>query len=428
VPTTNLTERFLDRVKPDPEKQVDWWDKSLPGFGVRVAPGGARTFNVLYRLHGKLTRRSLGSLPPMRSSDLPRVWERARDILHEVKEGRDPFAPEPGTLTVEDLVERFLEESTHLRPTTRREWTRILHNRVLPKFGQRPATEVPWREWVAFLQDVAAHPLRAGYGRAESSANRIKTVCARVYAWGRDVGLFDVSPFAGRKALYHEQPEQRVLSNEELRAVLLACEAKPGDVGDLVQLLLLTCTRLSMVLGMRRAEVDADRLLWRVPPDRAGNKNAREHLVPLVKPALAIINRRLAEHEDEWVFPSTRDRHTPRPWSRPHKALAAFQARADATFRKLTRRSEPIPRWTLHNLRHTAATHLSEDLKVAPAIVTRLLAQTPPGAVVTRIYDRSELLDERRAALVAWASWLDRVKAGDAAPAKVLPHSRRARS
>src|SRR6059036_2274363 len=110
MPTTKLTERFLDRVKPDPARQVEWWDKSLPGFGVRVAPGGTRTFTVLYRLHGKLTRRSLGSLPPMRSSDLPSVWERARDILHEVKEGRDPFAPEPGTLTVEGLVKRFLEE------------------------------------------------------------------------------------------------------------------------------------------------------------------------------------------------------------------------------------------------------------------------------------------------------------------------------
>lgn len=428
MPTTKLTERFLDRVKPDPARQVEWWDKSLPGFGVRVAPGGTRTFTVLYRLHGKLKRRSLGSLPPMRSSDLASVWERARDILHEVKEGRDPFAPEPGTLTVKELVKRFLEESTHLRPTTRREWTRILQNRVIPKFGPRPATEVPWREWVAFLQDVAAHPQRAGYGRAESSANRIKTVCGCVYSWGREVGLLEYSPFAGRKALYKENPEHRVLSNEELRAVLLACDTVPNDVADLVRLLLLTCTRLSMVLGMTRAEVDADRLLWRVPPDRVGNKNAREHLVPLAKPALAIIKRRLAAHEEEWVFPSTRDRHTPRAWSNPYKALAAFQSRVDATFRKLTGKSEAMSPWTLHNLRHTAATHLSEDLKVASVVVTRLLAQTPPGAAITRIYDRSELLDERRATLVAWASWLDRVKAGGGARAKVLPHARQPRA
>jgi integrase len=244
---------------------------------------------------------------------------------------------------------------------------------------------------ITLLQDVAAHPQRAGYGRAEASANRIKTVCGCVYSWGREVGLLEYSPFAGRKALYKEKPEHRVLSNEELRAVLLACETMPDDIADLVRLLLLTCTRLSMVLGMTRAEIDADRLLWRVPPDRIGNKNAREHLVPLAKPALAIIKRRLAAHEEEWVFPSTRDRHTPRAWSNPYKALAAFQARANATFRKLTGKSEPMSPWTLNNLRHTAATHLSEDLKVASVVVTRLLAQSPPGAAITRIYDRSEL-------------------------------------
>jgi integrase len=179
---------------------------------------------------------------------------------------------------------------------------------------------------------------------------------------------------------------------------------------------------------MARSEIDADRLLWRVPADRIGNKNAREHLVPLAKPALAIIKRRLSSHEEEWVFPSPRDRHIPRAWSNPYKALAAFQARTSATFRKLTGKSEPMSPWTLHNLRHTAATHLSEDLKVASVVVTRLLAQTPPGAAITRIYDRSELLDERRAALVAWASWLDRVKAGGGARAKVLPHARQPRA
>src|SRR5204863_9657421 len=98
-------------------------------------------------------------------------------------------------------------------------------------------------------------PLRAGYGRAEASANRIKPVCGCVYSWGREVGLLEYSPFAGRKALYKEKPEHRVLSNEEMRAVLLACEAVPDDVADLVRLLLLTCTRLSMGRGIARSEI-----------------------------------------------------------------------------------------------------------------------------------------------------------------------------
>jgi hypothetical protein len=40
-------------------------------------------------------------------------------------------------------------------------------------------------------------------------------------------------------------------------------------------------------------------------------------------------------------------------------------------------------------------------------VVSLLLGHTMPGPQATKIYDRSELLDQRRAALVAWADWLD---------------------
>src|SRR5262249_27497414 len=59
--------------------------------------------------------------------------------------------------------------------------------------------------------------------------------------------------------------------------------------------------------------------------------------------------------------------------------------------------------WVLHSSRHTVATHLREDLHVSQDVVARILAHAPPGTSdTTAIYDRSVLLRERRAALVAW--------------------------
>ena len=67
----------------------------------------------------------------------------------------------------------------------------------------------------------------------------------------------------------------------------------------------------------------------------------------------------------------------------------------------------PMPRWTIHNLRHTIGTHLRETFGVSSEVVSLILGHTPPGSRVSRVYNRADLLQERRAALVAWADWLE---------------------
>jgi integrase len=94
--------------------------------------------------------------------------------------------------------------------------------------------------------------------------------------------------------------------------------------------------------------------------------------------------------------------------------------------RELKERTEQIlgarmPRWTVHNLRHTIGTHMREDLGVSSEVVSLILGHTPPGARVTRVYNRAELLPERRAALVAWGRWLDRLKTDEPQSARVVP-------
>ena len=43
------------------------------------------------------------------------------------------------------------------------------------------------------------------------------------------------------------------------------------------------------------------------------------------------------------------------------------------------------------------------------------------GSQATVVYGRAELLPERRAALVAWAAWLEQVRNGEERGARVLP-------
>jgi hypothetical protein len=63
---------------------------------------------------------------------------------------------------------------------------------------------------------------------------------------------------------------------------------------------------------------------------------------------------------------------------------------------------------------------MREDLGVSSEVVSLILGHTPPGARATRVYNRAELLPERRAALVAWGRWLDRLKTDEPQPARVV--------
>jgi integrase len=262
-------------------------------------------------------------------------------------------------------------------------------------------------------------------------------VLRRVYSSAVENDLLPATPFVALKRPASEQTSERVLSAGEIRALLHALDAIDDDMRaryrldaaslarpytDAVRLLLLTGVRRDMVLGMRRSELedlDGPEPRWTIPGGFAGrSKSGRAHLVPLSTQALGVIRSRLEEVALDTLFPPTR------------VAEAEFMTWSSRFVGELKKKMESIlgtrmPRWTVHNLRHTIGTHLREDLGVSSEVVSLILGHTPPGPRVTRVYNRAELLQDRRAALVAWAQWLDRLRTGDLQPAHVVRLRRR---
>lgn len=91
----------------------EYWDIDLPGFGLRVNPGGRRTWFVLFRQRGKLRRVSLGTsraISPATARRLARakLAEVALDGLPTRKKARAAqksnapllrdYAPRPATI------------------------------------------------------------------------------------------------------------------------------------------------------------------------------------------------------------------------------------------------------------------------------------------------------------------------------------------
>ena len=72
------------------------------------------------------------------------------------------------------------------------------------------------------------------------------------------------------------------------------------------------------------------------------------------------------------------------------------------------RKADSIPDWTLHDLRRTATTGMAR-LNFPPNVVDKVLNHAS-GTIrgVAAIYNRFEYLEERRAALDTWGSYVER--------------------
>ena len=64
-----LTVRFLKNLKAPSQGRLEIFDTLLPGFGVRIGTSGRLAFFVMYRVHGKQYRQTLGRYPATSLAD-----------------------------------------------------------------------------------------------------------------------------------------------------------------------------------------------------------------------------------------------------------------------------------------------------------------------------------------------------------------------
>jgi integrase len=206
-----------------------------------------------------------------------------------------------------------------------------------------------------------------------------------------------VRPRANQK----ERARSRVLSGEEIRIIWPVLE-HTGTFGAMVKMLLLTAQRRDEVAHMGRSEIDREGI-WVIPAERY--KTKRPNHVPLSKAALALIDAQPKLNDCDLIFPSR--------VKTPYSGFTKSKAKLDKAVLKAMKAHaktgtdvEPLPNWTLHDLRRTAKT-LMVRAGVRPDISERVLGQVIAGVEGT--YDRHSYADEKRDALEKLASMIDRI-------------------
>jgi integrase len=180
---------------------------------------------------------------------------------------------------------------------------------------------------------------------------------------------------------------QRVLSDAEIRALWKETEDLGYPVAPFVRLLLLTGQRLREVAEMTWSEIDLEKTLWTLPPERM--KGDAAHEVPLAPAAVELL-KSMPRWTGPFVFSTTGG-------GRPISGFSKMKSRIDAA---LGDNGAP---WRFHDLRRTMRTGLGA-LPVPNNVAELCIAHAQPG--LHKVYDRHGYREEKRRAFELWAARL----------------------
>ena len=92
MPTIRLTQLAAEKLAAPPSGRVVYWDRHLPGFGVRITASGAKSWVAMYRVDGKAVMETIGSLAKVPKGDDAR--QAARDSMANAAAGNNPVLKE----------------------------------------------------------------------------------------------------------------------------------------------------------------------------------------------------------------------------------------------------------------------------------------------------------------------------------------------
>ena len=409
MPKLKLTDLAVKRIKAEDKKQVDYWDTMLPSFGLRVSQAGRKTWVIMTRtwVNGKrkLSRVKIGTYP---DTSLAQARKLAREAIQIADSGKRPdivwqhqeTAKADDSINTyahvrDDFLQKYRIRRTNARPRPRTldEMNRVLKSERMKHLEPVPLSDITRQD----VRNILDQIMGEGYN---ALANRTHTYLNSLFNWAAERDLIDEIPTTGIKAPGEKKSRERVLSADEIVAIWKALT--PSEKNEtsmfeqIVKILILTGQRRSEVGGMRWREIDFDKMMWTVPAIRT--KNKRTHLVPLSPAVMEILSERKESSNSPLVF-TTNGKTSFSGWSRSKQ--------------RTEKRADLNEHWILHDLRRTLVTHMNEELGIQPHVVEAVVNHASGiQSGVAGVYNRAQYLDERKAALNAWADYIEQIIKG----------------
>jgi integrase len=365
-----LTEASIRAAKPG-----TLWDGSLKGFGVRVGKN-RKTFIVLVA-SGR--RKAIGTWPLL---SLASARTEARRLLAEKTLGKI----RPAHTAFDDAKADYLAYCTErvkagtMKPRTLKDYTRLLQH--FP-FARQSVADITARDILLRLKPLPP-----------SERHHAFTAARRFFRYAVQNHVVDRSPMESMAPPARGVSRERVLTEEELRAVYRTSRAGATHFHRITALLCLTGQRKNEIAHLEWDWLQGE--LVTLPSWLT--KNKRTHTFPIGPEAQDVISRTPRLVDTPYLFPAARERRK----GNPATVFNGF-SKAKATFDKEC----GVTGWRLQDLRRTVSTYMAE-LQVPQIHVEKLLNHVSGGtqSPIAQVYNRYSYLPEMRQAVLTYERWL----------------------
>src|SRR5262249_31272352 len=247
-----ITDAFVRNVKrPDLiKRQITYIDTLERGLALLlvVSYGGTKTFRVLTYHNGKARTRNLGTCPALSVKE-------ARAQAREYWENPSRVEAKAAVGTFKEVAENWIKRYVDLHKLRKRPETQgILEKHLYQEWGDRRFLEIRRGEVNKLLDKVIdADGHRSSQhrrNRGRSQADAVLAVIRAVMTWHQSRDENYTSPIVKGMRRHKSKPRDRILSDDEIRALWTAL-GEFGTFGPVVKLCLLTAQRSRKVASMR---------------------------------------------------------------------------------------------------------------------------------------------------------------------------------
>ena len=358
------------------------------GLSLLVASGGSKSWVV------RVGRgdRGLGGWPSVTLKQARILADSLKVLVRSGEDVRPVKVAKVSAVTVREAGAAVLaEKQRHGRLGTKRsalQWRQRLDFNVYPVIGDKALASVTAADLLGILESL--------WIDKHETARKLVAQLHSLFAWGEDFGHITDSPmeavghrikrWSARPATTHHRA---LGSCAEVAAVLKQIQSSRewwAPTTDAISFLIFTAARSGEVRGATWGEIDLDAGVWEIPAARM--KMNRPHRVPLSIQASTLLRmRRPADAGDnDYLFPS-------------QTGLMLSDNSLSKRFR-----DAGIPS-TIHGMRAAFRSWCAES--GVPRDVAELSLAHIIGGATEQAYNRTDLLDQRRAVLQQWSDCLD---------------------
>lgn len=399
-----LTDTEIRNAKPGskPRRLFDG-----EGLHLLINPDGGKYWRLKYLFDGKERRMSLGVYPKV---TLAEARNKANKERGKLKEGCDP-ATERKTEKHAKLtkaantfkavaLEWYAYKSASWAPATARKANEALTIDLIPSLGKRPIAELTGAE--------VREALRLIESRSPHMAHKARQYCGSIVRYACRNGKREEHRLIDLRETLNKLTESHfnTFDEKDLPGFIDKLDQYKGATQTRIALTLLmhTFVRPSEMAGARWSEFDLDAAQWHIHASRM--KMKREHLVPLSKQAIALLEElRSLTGAFPFLFPGERAPHS--------------QHMARDTFSKAMRSMGYQGQATPHGFRAMASTMLNE-MGFDPDVIEYQLAHKETNKI-RLAYNRAQYLKKRTDMMQSWADYLGGIaKSGNVVTFKKL--------